>query len=53
MHHPLVLDGHHVSGLHLEPDVVLLRVHQVVKHPHCSVELLHLRMAKEHLGHLY
>ena len=27
VHDPLVLDGHHVSGLHLQSDVVLLRVH--------------------------
>ena len=51
MHDPCVLDGHHVSWLHLQPDVILLRVHQVVKRPHRSVELLHLGMAIMHLVH--
>ena len=50
VHDPRILDGHHVSGLHLQANVVLLRVHQVVKRPHRSVQLLHLKMALVHLG---
>ena len=46
VHDSHVLNGHHVSRLHLQPDVVLLGVHQVVKRPHRPVNLLHLRMTR-------
>ena len=43
MHNPCVLDGHHISRLHLQTDVILFRVHEIVKGPHGPVELLHLQ----------
>ena len=52
MHNPCVLDGHHISRLHLQTDVILFRVHEIVKGPHGPVELLHLQEVGLQLVHL-
>ena len=52
MHNPCVLDGHHISRLHLQTDVILFRVHEIVKGPHGPVELLHLQEVGLQLAHL-
>ena len=51
MHNPCVLDGHHISRLHLQTDVILFRVHEIVKGPHGPVELLHLQEVGLQLAH--
>ena len=42
MQDPLVLDSHHVSWRHLQADMVLFIVHQVIKCSHCQVQIIYL-----------
>ena len=41
MQHPLVLHSHHVARQHLQADVVLLTVQQIIKGSHGLEQIIH------------
>ena len=41
MQDPLVLNSHHVPRHHLQPDMVLFTVHQIIKGSHSLEQIFH------------